>query len=326
MALNKRINKRAKTDDNTGFGTNSNMYGGRFFNKNGTPDLHKTGISWLEKNSWYHTLLQMNRLQFLATIFATYITINLFFAIVYLLIGIDKLAGMTVETPMEKFGEAFFFSAQKFTTVDYGRLAPTGFMLSFVAATEALIGLLSFAVATGLLYGRFSRPQAFIKFSNNALVAPYKETIAVMFRMTPYKNNQLTEAEVKVSLALMVDINGKMTNKFYPLKLELDKVNAMSLSWTVVHAVDEESPFFGLSKEELQTASAEVLVFVKAFDDTFSNTVVARSSYTANELVFGAKFLPMYHRDEKRGTTVLEIDKINDHELVDISFKGMMKV
>ena len=260
MALNKRINKRAKTDDNTGFGTNSNMYGGRFFNKNGTPDLHKTGISWLEKNSWYHTLLQMNRLQFLATIFATYITINLFFAIVYLLIGIDKLAGMTVETPMEKFGEAFFFSAQTFTTVGYGRLAPTGFMLSFVAATEALIGLLSFAVATGLLYGRFSRPQAFIKFSNNALVAPYKETIAVMFRMTPYKNNQLTEAEVKVSLALMVDINGKMTNKFYPLKLELDKVNAMSLSWTVVHAVDEESPFFGLSKEELQTARAEVLV------------------------------------------------------------------
>ena len=260
MALNKRINKRAKTDDNTGFGTNSNMYGGRFFNKNGTPDLHKTGISWLEKNSWYHTLLQMNRLQFLATIFATYITINLFFAIVYLLIGIDKLAGMTVETPMEKFGEAFFFSAQTFTTVGYGRLAPTGFMLSFVAATEALIGLLSFAVATGLLYGRFSRPQAFIKFSNNALVAPYKETIAVMFRMTPYKNNQLTEAEVKVSLALVVDINGKMTNKFYPLKLELDKVYAMSLSWTVVHAVDEESPFFGLSKEELQTARAEVLV------------------------------------------------------------------
>lgn len=326
MALLKRINNRAKTDDNTGFGTNSNMYGGRFFNKDGTPDLYKTGIPWLERNSWYHTLLQMNRWQFLVTIFSTYIIINLFFAIVYLLIGIDKLAGMTVETPLEKFGEAFFFSAQTFTTVGYGRLAPTGFMLSFVAATEALIGLLSFAVATGLLYGRFSRPQAFIKFSQNALVSPYKETIAVMFRMTPYKNNHLTEAEVKVSLALMVDINGKMTNKFYPLKLELEKVNAMSLSWTVVHPVDEESPFFGLSKQELQTGRAEVLVFVKAFDDTFSNTVVARSSYTANEFVFGAKFTPMYHRDEKRGKTVLEIDKINDHETVDVSWSGMMKV
>jgi inward rectifier potassium channel len=320
MALNKRINKRAKTDDNTGFGTNSNMYGGRFFNKDGTPDLYKTGIPWLERNSWYHTLLQMNRWQFLLTIFATYLLINLFFAIIYLVVGIDKLAGMTVETPLEKFGEAFFFSAQTFTTVGYGRLAPTGFLMSFISSTEALIGLLSFALATGLLYGRFSRPQAFIKFSQNALVSPYKETIAVMFRMTPYKNNHLTEAEVKVNLALMVDIDGKMMNKFYPLKLELEKVNAMSLSWTVVHPVDEESPFFGLSKEELQTSRAEVLVFVKAFDDTFSNTVVARSSYTANEFVFGAKFQPMYHRDEKRGKTVLEIDKLNDHEKVDISW------
>ena len=326
MALLKRVNNRARTDDNSGFGTNSNLYGGRFFNKNGTPDLHKTGIPWLERNSWYHTLLQMNRWQFLVAIFATYLIINLFFAIVYLLIGIDKLAGMTVETPLEKLGEAFFFSAQTFTTVGYGRLAPTGFMLSFVAATEALIGLLSFAVATGLLYGRFSRPQAFIKFSHHALVSPYKDTIAVMFRMTPYKNNHLTEAEVKVSLAIMVDVDGKMTNRFYPLKLELEKVNAMTLSWTIVHALDEESPFYGLSKDELVTGRAEILVFVKAFDDTFSNTVVARSSYTANEFVFGAKFTPMYHRDENRGKTVLEIDKLDDYATVDISFSGMMKV
>ncbi|MEO7308914.1 MAG: ion channel [Chitinophagaceae bacterium] len=326
MALLKRINNRAKTDENTGFGTNSNMYGGRFFNKNGTPDLLKTGIPWLERNSWYHTLLQMNRWQFLLTIFITYVAINLFFAIIYLLVGIDKLAGMIAESPLEKFGEAFFFSAQTFTTVGYGRLAPTGFMMSFISSTEALIGLLSFAVATGLLYGRFSRPQAFLKFSHQALVAPYKETIAIMFRMTPFKNNHLTEAEVKLSLALMVDLGGKMTNQFYPLKLELEKINAMSLSWTVVHVVDEDSPFYGLSKEELITGRAELLVFVKAFDDMFSNTVVARSSYTAHEMVFGAKFSPMYHRDERRGKTVLEIDKLDDHEPSDISFTGMMKV
>ncbi|MES2774237.1 MAG: ion channel [Bacteroidota bacterium] len=326
MALLKRINNRARTDENTGFGTNSNLYGGRFFNKNGTPDLHKTGIPWLERNSWYHTLLQMNRWQFLLTIFATYVIINLFFAIVYLIVGIDKLAGMTVTTPLEKFGEAFFFSAQTFTTVGYGRLSPTGFLMSFISSTEALTGLLSFALATGLLYGRFSRPQAFLKFSEQALVSPYKETIAVMFRMTPYKNNHLTEAEVKVNLALMVDVDGKMTNRFFPLKLELDKVNAMTLSWTIVHAVDADSPFYGLSKEDLVAGRAEMLVFLKAFDDTFSNTVVARSSYTANELVFGAKFSPMYHRDDHRGKTVLEIDKLHDHAPADISFTAMMKV
>lgn len=326
MSLLNRINSRAKTDDNTGFGINSSMYGGRFFNKDGTPHLRKTGIPWLERNSWYHTLLRMSRFKFLFTIFITYLVINLFFAVIYLIIGIDKLAGMIVSTPIEKFAEAFFFSAQTFTTVGYGRLAPTGFAMSFVASTEALTGLLSFALATGLLYGRFARPEPFIKFSHNVLVSPYKDTIAVVFRMTPYKNNHLTEAEVKLNLALMVDDNGKMTNRFYPLKLELDKVNAMMLSWSVVHPIDENSPFYKLSKEDLITARAEILVFVKAFDDTFSNTVVARTSYKAEEFIFGAKFVPMYHRDEKNGTTILEIDKLDHIAVTDISFTHMMKM
>lgn len=319
MSLRNRINIKAKTDENTGFGTNSSMYGGRFLNKDGSPDIRKTGISWIDSNSWYHTLLQMPRLKFLLVIFLTYVLINLCFAIIYLMIGVDKLAGMAVEKPIEKFGEAFFFSAQTFTTVGYGRLSPTGFAMSFVASTEALIGLLSFAVATGLLYGRFSRPQAFLRFSHNALMAPYKQTNAVMFRMAPYKNNQLTDAEVKLNLAMMVEENGKKVNKFYPLDLELERINSLTLSWTLVHPINENSPFYGLSKEDLINSHAEILVFVKAFDDTFSNTVVARTSYRIEEFIFGAKFIPMYKRDDRRGTTVLEMDKLNAYDLIELN-------
>ncbi len=326
MALNKKINTKASTDQNTGFGTIGAMYGGRLFNKDGFPNVRKTGIPWFERNSWYHTLLQMNRWEFLITIFGAYTVANLFFAIIYLVIGIEKLAGAVVRTPIEKFGEAFFFSAQTFTTVGYGRISPTGWLTSFVASSEALIGLLSFAVATGLLYGRFSRPRAFLKFSQNALIAPYQNGIALMLRFVPYKNNYLTEAEVRLTLAMMVDNDGKLTNQFYPLKLELDRVNALTLNWTVVHVVDETSPLFDLSLNDLLTAKAEILVFIKGFDDAFSNTVVARSSYRAEEIVYGARFKPMYYRNEKQNTTVLNMDELNSYTSADISFTNMMKV
>lgn len=326
MALSKRINTKATADEKTGFGTISTMYGGRYFNKNGKPNIHKTGIPFLERNSWYHTLLQMNRWKFLAIIFLAYTVANLFFACIYLLIGVEHLAGIVAGSPIEKFGEAFFFSAQTFTTVGYGRLAPTGWLISFVASSEALIGLLSFALATGLLYGRFSRPRAFLKFSNIAVIAPFNDGIALMLRFVPFKNNNLTEAEVKVTLAMMVDENGRQSNKFFNLKLELDKVSALSLNWTVVHVIDENSPLYDLSQEDLLLARAEILVFVRAFDDSFSSTVVARGSYYGEELIFGAKFLPMYYRDERRNATVLNMDKLDAIEKKDISFATTMKV
>jgi inward rectifier potassium channel len=316
MALKKHLNTKAKTDDATGFGSISTMYGGRFVNKDGIANSYKSGIAWYEKISWYHYLLQLNRWKFLFLILFTFLLINIFFAFIYLLIGVHHLAGINVATPFEKITEAFFFSTQTFTTVGYGRLAPTGILMSLVSSFEALVGLLSFALATGLLYGRFSRPQAFLKFSHNALIAPYKNAKAVMLRMAPYKNNHLTDAEVKLNLAIMVDDNGSMVNRFYPLKLELEKVNALSLSWTIVHAIDADSPFNGLSQQDLIMGNAEVLVFVKAFDDTFSNTVVSRTSYTASEFVFDAKFEPMYHRNTKLGKTVLELDKLNSYKLV----------
>jgi inward rectifier potassium channel len=326
MALRKRINAKATADQSTGFGTISTMYGGRFLDKDGMPNIRKTGIPFLERNSWYHTLLQLNRWKFLLVIFAIYIAINLLFACVYLAVGVEKLVGMTVETPLEKFSEAFFFSTQTFTTVGYGRLAPSGLLMSFVASSEALIGLLSFALATGLLYGRFSRPKAFLKFSENAVIAPFKDGIAFMFRLVPYKNNNLTDAEVKVTLAMMVEEDGRQVNKFFNLKLELEKVNALSLNWTVVHLINEDSPFYDLSQEDIIAAKGEIIVFIRAFDDLFSNTVVARSTYIGEEIIFGAKFLPMFYRDEKGGTTVLNMEKLNDVEKKDISFTTMMKV
>lgn len=242
MAMLKKF-RQLKTEENTGFGTNSTSTGGRFINRDGKPNTIKKGVSILDRFSWYHTMLGMRRGKFLSLLFLIYISVNLIFAGIYYLIGINHLAGVNTGSPYKNFTEVFFFSAQTFTTVGYGRISPTGFLASAVSTFEAFLGLLSFAIATGLFYGRFSRPRAFIKFSDNALIAPYKDRTAFMFRLSPYKNNSLSEVEVKLTMAVTTEENGKLTDKFYTLDLEFAKINGLALSWTIVHPIDEKSPF-----------------------------------------------------------------------------------
>jgi hypothetical protein len=319
MALLRKINTKAQTENNTGFGTNTADYGGRFVNKDGQPNIEKRGINWLERISWYHAMLAIPRWKFLLLIFSFYITVNFVFAAIYYLIGVEHLGGMVTTSPLEQFGEAYFFSAQTFTTVGYGRINPTGFTASAVASLEALLGLLSFALATGLLYGRFSKPKAYLRFSSRALIAPFKDGLALMLRVAPFKNTNLSDAEAKLTLGMAVEENGKMVNRFFPLELEYSKVNALTLSWTIVHPITESSPLYKFSAADFAAVQGEVLVFIKAFDDMFSNTVVARSSYTFSEFIVGAKFIPMYHRDTDNNTTVLDFEKLDVYNEVDIS-------
>ncbi len=316
MSLLKKLNNKATTTEETGFGSNSSFSGGRFYSKDGTPNRVVRGIGLFERFSIYHELLAIKRWKFLLIIFLFFVIINVAFSSIYLLIGIEHLGGVIIGSALHNFGEVFFFSAQTFTTVGYGRINPIGIMTSMVAAIEAMLGLLSFALATGLLYGRFARPQAYLKYSRNALFSPYKNGVAVMVRMAPYKNNHLTEAEVKLTLAMKVTEDGITENKFFNMPVEIAKVNTLTFNWTVVHAINENSPFYNLSKEDLLNASAEILVFVKAFDESFSNIVVSRTSYLATEFVFGAKFKVMYHRSEDDSKTILEMDRLDEFEFM----------
>jgi len=319
MALLKKINSKAKAEINSGFGTNANSYGGRFINKDGSANIQKTGMHFLRRISWYHTMIDMPRWKFLGILLSFYVGVNFIFACVYYLIGVEYLDGIDPSgSEWLKFGKAYFFSAQTFTTVGYGHISPNGFMTSALAAGEALTGLLSFAIATGLFFGRFSKPTAFLKFSHNALISPYKEGSALMLRMTPYKNTRLTDAEAKMTLGMTVEENGKMTNKFYTLELELQRINLLSLSWTLVHPITESSPLYNFGEEDFRNAEGEILVFVKTFDDMFSTTVAASTSYTFQELVYGAKFELMYAENANNTKTILYLDKLNSFYKVDL--------
>ncbi|MEO7393404.1 MAG: ion channel [Chitinophagaceae bacterium] len=315
MALIKKF-RNLKSEDNSGFGTNSSSTGGRFYNRDGKPNVIKRGVSILNRYSWYHTMLGMKRGKFLLLLLLIYTSINLVFAGVYYIIGIHHLSGINTGSPLKNFTEVFFFSAQTFTTVGYGRISPTGFLTSAVSTFEAFLGLLSFAIATGLFYGRFSRPQAFIRFSDNALIAPYKEGTGFMFRLAPYKNNNLSEIEAKITMAITTEDNGKLTDKFYNLEMELSKVNSLTLSWTIVHPINEQSPLFGFMKEDIMKTDIEVLVYIKAFDEVFSNSVVARTSYISSEIVWGAKFKLIYHPSKDKSKTIIDLDQLHEFDLV----------
>ncbi len=313
MPHHSKINPFLKTNNDTGFGSNANSYGGRFINKDGTFNLRREGSSYFNRFSVYQRMLNLPRWKFIVVILIFYFVINLLFSVSYLLIGPDQLQGMVAATPWGRFKEVFYFSTQTFTTVGYGRINPMGDGANLLSSLEALTGFLSFAIATGLIYGRFAKPRSYLAFSEKALISPYQDKTALMFRFVTYKDNHtLTNVEIKVNIALRVEENGKATYNFYDLALERYKVDNLPMNWTVVHAIDENSPIYGFSPDDIAASDAELYVLITAFDEVYSSVVLQRTSYTYQEMKFNAKFVPMYRESEDGMTTVLELHKLNE--------------
>jgi inward rectifier potassium channel len=309
-----KIYKSLKDYNDSGLSNLVANQGSRFLNKDGSFNVKKTGVPLMQRLSFFNALITMSWPKFLLIVVCTYFILNLFFASIYFFIGIEHLAGTSGVTPGEQFLEEFFFSAQTLTTVGYGRVNPVGLAANILAALEAMTGLLCFALATGLLYGRFSRPVANIIFSEKALMAPFHDGKALMFRLANAKNNPLVDADIQVLLSMVVWDNGRSVRRFFDLPLQLKTINFLTMNWTVVHPIDDKSPFFGLTGEDLAKADAEIMISLKAFDDTFAQTISARHSYKFDEIEWNAKFKTMFERSKDGKTTVLHLDKIGDFE------------
>ena len=312
--FSRKIDPLLKPNNDTGFGTNAANYGGRFINRDGTFNLRKEGVNFLKRFSIYHKMLTMPRWKFIAVLVLFYFLINLTYSFLYMAVGLEGLQGVVATTMWGRFKEAFFFSTETFTTVGYGRVNPVGDGANVVAAIEAMSGWLSFALATGLIFGRFSRPQSFLVFSDLALISPYQGKTGLMFRFAPYKDNHtLTDVQIRVNIGLkMMQTNGNAEYVYYDLILERSRVESLPMNWTVVHPIDEHSPLQGFMPEDMEAADVEIYVLIRGFDDVYSNFVQQRTSYTYHEIRFDGKFIPMYRESEDGKTTILELQKLNE--------------
>jgi inward rectifier potassium channel len=307
--------ERERNRQDLGFGTKMTDRRTRLITNNGQFNVKRVGQSFEAWLNTYNRLITISWRTFFLLVLLVYLLLNLIFAGLYYFIGVEHLAGVDMATTHSQFWDAFFFSAQSLTTVGYGRIAPIGFAASFIAGIEALTGLMMFAIITGLLYGRFSRPNPRILFSKNAIIAPYLDTNALMFRMVNEKSNQIINMEVSLVFSKVEEKNGTRNRQYYGLTLERAKVNFFPTNWTIVHAITEDSPFYGETPESLAAADAEFMIATQGIDDTFADPVHKRHSYFHDELVWGAKFKPMLENDGEE-SYILDLSKIDDYDQV----------
>ncbi|MBX9806819.1 MAG: K+ channel, inward rectifier [Flavobacteriaceae bacterium] len=304
----RKIKQKSSTDDDLGFGNSPVSKNQRLMNADGSSNIRRIGLSIFKRENTYNWLITMSWPRFLSLLVFSFIFINILFAFAYNLIGNEYLKGVEGKTALEKFFDAFFFSAQTISTVGYGHISPKGFLTSALAATESMLGLFVFALATGLLYGRFSRPTAKIIYSQNMVICPYNGITGLMFRLANLRDRQLIELEIQVIYSYNEWVDGKKVRRFIPLNLERDKISILTMSWTVVHPIDENSVIFGLNKSQLVENEGEFLVLLKAFDDTFSQIVHTRTSYKAEDIIENMKFAPAFHT--LQGETFLDLSRI----------------
>ena len=282
----------------------------RLLNRDGTFNSRRRGLSMLSSLSFYHYFLTISWTRFFALTVGVYIVTNTLFALAYLACGLSSLVGVTPIAIGNAFWRAFFFSVETLATIGYGNITPNGLPAHFVMTAESLVGLLSFALGTGILFARFSRPTAAVMFSERAVVSPYRGLTAFMFRIANGRSNQLVELEAKV---LFSYIEGT-SRRYYQLELERTRVVFFPLSWTIVHPIDEKSPMFGWTHADLVRKDAEFMILLAGMDETFSQMVHARSSYKAHEIQYGHRFTNIYNPIDDEGRTSIDVRKLSDTE------------
>ena len=283
------------TDRDLGFGSVvTEQAGPRFLNRDGSFNVRRDGFDLFATLNPYHQLLSMTWPKFLGFLLLLYFVSNVTFGSLYALFGADGLVDSTGSTE-NLFVRGFFFSVQTFATIGYGTLHPVGIAPNLLVTLESYYSLLAQALITGVVFARFARPTARIVFSDVAVIAPYQDITGFMFRLVNGRNNQLIEVKAQVTYARFVDENGKRIRKFDVLTLERRSITFFPLTWTVVHPIDEGSPLWGCTMDDLKAADAEFLILLTATDETFATVVHQRSSYKPDEIIFGSKFVSIYN-------------------------------
>ncbi len=302
----------SKSVKDPGFGAKTSGFAGRMINNDGSFNIERKN-SPVRVFDAYHYLINLSwRLFFLWSCLAFFVS-NLCFSIIYLALGV-KCINAIPNGFLNDLSQAFFFSVQTSTSLGYGALAPTTVLSGAISSFEAFVGLVMFAFLTGLIYGRFSKPKASIRFSKHIVYRDFNLAQAIMFRVVNNRSSVMIKPKVTVTLSLTsLDNEQQLKRNFYNLDLERDSITYLPTTWTIVHEIGEDSPLHQFSKEELIQQNGELLIMVTYFDESFNQEVHQMYSYELNEILLNRKFKQAYTYNNS-GQMVLDYNLFDELE------------
>jgi inward rectifier potassium channel len=274
----------------------------------GTSQIKRVGLSRWAWSDIYHWMLTVSWPRFFLLIGALYFFTNLVFALAFFLVP-----GSISNARPGYFPDAVFFSIETLATVGYGYMNPGSTYGHIVASTEILLGMVEVAAVTGLLFARFSRPTSRIMFSDVAVVTPFNGVPTLMLRAGNQRANLILEASVRASVVRReTTLEGQVFTRFYDLTLEREHSGVFALTWTVLHKIDESSPFFGKTREDLQNEGATLTVAISGTDDTLNDFVHARQTYAAEHIFFNHHFADIMSDKQEGNVRILDYSKFHD--------------
>ncbi len=270
-------------------------------------EIVKTGHRTSRLGDLYVRLLAASWQRLACLIVLLYLAANALFALAYLAIG-----GIENARP-GSFADAFFFSVQTMSTIGYGKMAPVGLAANLLVTLQVLSGFAFFALLTGLVFSKFSRPTARVLFSNVAVISPYDGVPHLMLRLANERSNRIVDANIHlVVLRKETTKEGHDMRRFHDLPLVRSRVPILQLTWTVMHRIDETSPLYHTTAQTLRDSDAEIIVSLTGLDETLSQTIHARYSYVAEDILCNAAFVDILNR---RGDGRLDVDYHRFHEV-----------
>jgi inward rectifier potassium channel len=290
-------------------------------NKQGRLNVHGNRQLRNPFSDLYHFFLSLSWPKFFIFVATIYFLTNLFFGILFFICGVDAL-GEGHSAGLDRFGHCVFLSIEDMTAVDYSRVGHVGILPYILMTIQAFLGLLTLAVITGLFYARFSRATARIIFSNKAIVGNHNGKLCFFFRIANERLNQIAEAHMSLHLTKNeISLEGEHTRKFYDLKLERDHTPLFALSWTVRHFIDEKSPLFGMDEKKMHEAQMGILASLTGIDETFSQPIIARHSYSLEDIVYNKRFKDIIVWHDKK----VQIDLKGIHDVHELELAAALK-
>ena len=274
------------------------------------PTIRAIGRKLAPHEDFYHWVLTLTWPRFFGWVTVGYMLTNVVFGA-----GFYLLPGSVANA--SGFLDCFFFSVETFATIGYGEMTPLGHAGHALMTTEALAGILASAIITGLTFARLARPTAKVLFSNKAVVTNRDGVSHLMFRMANWRRNQIVEAQL-AAMVLMTETTseGETMRRPTSIKLVRDRNPMFLLTWTAMHPIDQDSPFYGEDAlEKLRAMKAEIFLSLTGHDDTLGQTIHTRYRYLLDDIVYNARFVDVLSINEE-GVRLINFDKFHEIELL----------